>query len=127
MKGRRASRETAFKIIYEGSIRPEAFEDLKSTISRQLDDEESREFALILVSGWTEQKDLLMEEVSKHLTNWDIKRLPLTDKILLMLGVFEIKFLDSIPPVVTIDESIELAKTYGSEDSPSFMNGGAAG
>ena len=55
--------------------------------------------------------------------NWDIKRLPLTDKILLMLGVFEIRFLESTPPVVTIDESIELAKTYGSEDSPSFLNG----
>jgi len=124
MGARRDSRETAFKIIFESIIRgPETFEDLSSTISRQLDDEQSRQFALTLVEGWREHESELMESITPHLQNWDIKRLSLVDKILLTLGIFEIRFLEDIPPVITIDESIELAKVYGGADSPSFLNG----
>lgn len=124
MSTRRSSRETAYKIIYETTVRgPEVLEDLKSTISRQLDDEESREFAHTLITGWKEHENDLMEEIKKHLENWDIKRLSLTDKNLMMMGVFEMKYLEDIPSVVTIDEYIELAKTYGAADSPGFLNG----
>jgi N utilization substance protein B len=123
-KGRRSSREEAYKLLFEASIRgPEALEDLKNTLSRQLDDEESREFSYTLIQGTKEHESELMEAIKLHLENWDIKRLTITDKILLMMAFFEIKYLEDVPPIVSIDEAIELAKVYGTEESPRFLNG----
>jgi transcription antitermination factor NusB len=65
-----------------------------------------------------------INETLKHLLkNWDIERLAVVDKNILRLGIGEIKFLPETPVKVAIDESIELAKKYGSADSGRFVNG----
>jgi N utilization substance protein B len=64
--------------------------------------------------------DQRLSEVSEH---WVVSRMPLVDRNILRLAVFELMFLDEIPPSVTINEAVELAKTYGGEDSSKFVNG----
>lgn len=54
---------------------------------------------------------------------WRLERLALLDRNILRLGVFEILFRDDVPPEVAIDEAVELAKTYGTEPAPRFVNG----
>ncbi|MCD6407677.1 transcription antitermination factor NusB, partial [bacterium] len=55
--------------------------------------------------------------------NWDFNRLCLVDRNILRIGTYEIIFADDIPPVVSINEALEIAKKYGTDDSPKFING----
>lgn len=64
--------------------------------------------------------DNILEQVIK---NWSLSRLAMVDKSILRLAAAEIKYFDDIPPKVSINEYIEIAKSFGDEDSPSFVNG----
>lgn len=61
--------------------------------------------------------------ISKYAEDWTIDRMPVIDRNLLRLGVFEILYLSDVPAAVTIDEAVELAKRYSTEDSGRFING----
>lgn len=60
--------------------------------------------------------------ISKYSVDWDIRRMPKTDLAVLRLAAMEILFLDDIPDAVSANEAVELAKTYGTQDSPRFIN-----
>ena len=68
----------------------------------------------------TEYLDKLIIRSSK---NWRLERMPIVDRCILRLGVFEIFFMEDIPPKVSIDEAVELGKKFGTEDSGAFING----
>jgi transcription antitermination protein NusB len=72
------------------------------------------------VMAHRDQIDTLINEASE---NWRISRMATVDRNLLRLSVYELIYLDDIPPSVTINEAVEIAKRYGSEESPSFING----
>ena len=82
-----------------------------------------RPFARLLVDGIFEHKNLLDELIRKSSRHWRIERMSKTDISILRLGAYEIRFIEDIPPKVTIDEAVELAKKYGSEESGAFING----
>ena len=65
----------------------------------------------------------LDEIIKKYVENWEIGRLAIIDKNILRMGIFELLFLDDIPPKVSINEAIELAKKFGDVDSARFVNG----
>ena len=67
-----------------------------------------------------DQIDALINGASE---NWRISRMATVDRNILRFSVYELVYLDDIPPSVTINEAVEIAKRYGSEDSPSFVNG----
>ena len=73
-----------------------------------------------LLSANLEQIDSLLE---KHLDNWSLQRLAVLDRILIRLAVAEFLFLEDVPPKVTINEYVQLAHQFGTEDSPRFVNG----
>jgi len=85
--------------------------------------EEGREFAKKLFDTVYNNLDAIDEILKEHIKNWDINRLAIVDKNVLRLGVGEIKYFPETPVKVAIDESIELAKRYGSADSGRFVNG----
>ena len=58
-----------------------------------------------------------------HAENWEIQRIALLDKLILLMAICELYFMDDIPPKVTISEAIEIAKRYSTEESSSFVNG----
>ena len=63
------------------------------------------------------------EEIKSRLNNWEFDRVALIDRILLTLAICEIRFLDEVPPKVSISEAIELAKEYSTSESSGFVNG----
>lgn len=84
---------------------------------------EIKEFSIFLVEGISKNKDLIDSLISKYATNWQIQRMPAIDRNILRLATFELLFADDIPPKVSINEAIEMAKRYGDKDSGKFVNG----
>lgn len=127
MKGnRRKAREDALQILYQldlnENLSPQAalfhFQSHFNDDGKPIDD-----FTYRLVDGVTNnlrEIDKVIEGVSE---NWRKERMAAVDRNLLRLGVFELHFCDDIPATVSINEMIELAKQYGSESSPGFING----
>ncbi|SQF67666.1 transcription antitermination factor NusB [Streptococcus dysgalactiae] len=81
-------------------------------------------FLLNLVNGVNDHKEELDRTISEHLkTGWSLERLTMTDKTLLRLGLFEIKYFNETPDRVALNEIIEVAKKYSDETSAKFING----
>jgi len=84
---------------------------------------EKREYAHILMQTVLDKKDYCMELIEPKLINWDSERVALVDLLLLRMGVCEFLYFPTIPTKVTINEYIELAKTYSTPQSGHFVNG----
>jgi N utilization substance protein B len=80
-------------------------------------------FAKTLLSTVVEKNDHLLEFILPKLKNWDAERLAALDMILMKMGVAELLYFETIPPKVTINEYIELAKEYSTDQSGQFVNG----
>ena len=86
-------------------------------------DTEPDSYALTLVRGVNESRrelDRMIREASEH---WAMFRMPVVDRCLLRLSAWEVCFNDDIPAQVAINEAVQMAKEYGGEDSPKFING----
>jgi N utilization substance protein B len=85
--------------------------------------EESRAFAAELVEGVVAMRPRLDELITASAAHWRLDRLSQIDRNILRLGAYEIVGRIDVPASVAIDEAIEIAKRFGSEDSPTFVNG----
>jgi len=87
----------------------------------------SEEITVELASKWCKETWQRVEEcdnlIGESTIKWGLSRLSLVDKSILRLAVYQLKFCSDIPPKVVINEAIELAKKFGGEKSPSFING----
>lgn len=84
---------------------------------------EKREYALELMRAVIDREEYVMELIHPKLQNWDPERVAMIDLILLRMGVCEILYFPTIPTKVTINEYIEIAKTYSTPQSGQFVNG----
>lgn len=119
---RRKSRELAFLLLFERCFDET---DMQDIIDRAIEarDIEPDEFAIRLAKGADEyyvQSDALIEEYSHR---WSKDRLSKVTLAILRLALYEMQYVDESPVSVAINEAIELAKTYGEEDEPPFING----
>lgn len=80
-------------------------------------------FARRLFDGTVERRQEIDELVKSQAEHWRLERMPAVDRNILRLAVFELLAGDDVPPLVVLDEAIELAKRYGSEQSGAFVNG----
>ncbi len=128
MASRRKARILAFQAIYawdssggkaEGLL---DFDWLDEEKRIALDDEVSA-FARLLIAGTLECVAVVDEAIRSHLQNWSFERLKRVDLAVLRIGAYSLLFQRDIPAQITIDEAIEIAKEYGSEDSYRFING----
>ena len=124
VENRKAGRELAFHILYHadriGSLTPEEVERYWRLHPA---DEKSKMFAdrlIALILEKNRQIDDLLTEASE---SWSLERMDAVSRSILRLGVCEMYFSTDIPPAVTIDEAIRLAKRYGPENAPGFVNG----
>ncbi len=122
---RRSARETAFKVLFQSDITGERPEQVftQEIMQEGLPQEADRTFARELVTGVGDKISQLDEMLSPHLKKWHVKRLPVTDRAILRLAIYEILFVQEIPAIVSIDEALELAKKYSDEKSAAFING----
>ena len=121
---RHTGRELALKAMYQIDIRGGASnEDLALFFDAFPADDRSRKFALRLVDGVCRDGTALDRHLADALEHWSIGRLSRIDHNILKLALYELLRMDDIPARVTIDEAIELAKTYGDQESGRFVNG----
>lgn len=84
---------------------------------------EKRDFASSLLRTTLERKELTLDYIKPKLKNWDSERIAVLDMILMRMGVCEFLYFETIPPKVTINEYIDLAKEYSTQQSGQFVNG----
>ncbi len=91
---------------------------------RQFDiDPEGRDYADAIVRGVSEAGPKLDEIIRKASAHWRVERMSRVDRNLLRLGAWELSASREVPRAVVLDEAVELAKTYGTEESSAFVNG----
>lgn len=87
------------------------------------DETSLRLFADPLIRGTLENLKMLDEQIVKYAKNWDLRRMAAVDRNILRLAVYEMHFRNDIPPVVSINEAVDIAKKFSTEDSGKFVNG----
>ncbi len=124
MGARRLGREMALQMLYASDLNPA---NEHPFIPRELEDSrtqyESVDFAEELVKGVTENRTTIDELLTAKSKNWSLVRMARVDLSILRIAIFELLYRSDIPRNVTINEAIEVAKKFGTEDSPSFING----
>lgn len=123
MTRRTRAREIALQALFQEDLNPNnSLENLGTFLAARLQDEPLREFAKQLVLGVKRNQAELDQLLAEKAANWSVPRMAATDRNLLRLGAYEIRFMET-PDRVAIDEAIELAKRYGTANSPQFING----
>jgi N utilization substance protein B len=126
MNVRHAAREAAVQALYLseiGRVSPEVAVETFFAQHQPDADPEVREFAARLVVGVHEDQSELDALIAAHSANWRVERMAVTDRIILRLGLWELRNVAETPPAVVLDEAIELARAFGTDDSPAFVNG----
>ncbi len=124
MGARRKAREFSLKVLYQIDVCGKGVEDAISDGLSLIDHRGADiDYAVRLIKGIVEhckEIDCLIRDVTMH---WSLERMERIDKNILRIALFEIFYCDEVPYKVAIDEAVELGKTYGTADSPSFING----
>lgn len=122
---RSLARELALKLLYVADLsKPEQVdEQLKDVLEVEHQPEGIASLARELASGVRESRDELDETIQAVAVNWQVSRMPVIDRAILRMGVYELLYMHDVPPKVTINEAVELAKKYSTEKSGSFVNG----
>lgn len=117
-------RLAVFKALFQHEFRRD--EDLEQILEEILDetyDKKAKEDARRYIRGIKENLSMIDDLISRYLEKWSLNRLSVVDRNVLRLATYELLFEKDIPIEVTIDEAIEIAKRYGTENSGKFVNG----
>ena len=148
MRLRRVAREKALQFLFQHEVNPTgnlgaeltAFWEEQWRVMREergekppaegepapaptTDEAAIRTFADGLIEGTLSRQDDIDSELSRVMINWSLHRLAAVDRNILRMAVYEMRFRDDIPPVVTINEAIEIARKFSTADSGKFVNG----
>lgn len=126
MRKRTKSRELALQVLYQLDITrdlPEsALDNFWSTREDEDVDDEVKEFTSRLVKGAFDNIEPIDKKIAEYAANWQLKRMPVVDRNILRIGCFELLYCDDIPPKVSINEAVELAKKYSGAEAGKFVN-----
>jgi len=124
MGKRRSSRELALKFLYQFELNGgDLDEQIKLFLERNSSQEDVANFMKELVVSLIDKMEEIDEIIQKFSDHWILDRMTVIDRNILRMGVCELLFNFSTPPKVVINEAIDIAKKYGNEDSPEFING----
>lgn len=121
---RRQARETALQVLFAVDLGDMAIDQAFSHVVEEFKTSvNAQAFARELVTGTLKQKQELDKLIAKLAKGWNINRLAAVDRNLIRLALYEMFYCPEIPPVVSVNEAVELAKTFGGEKSGRFVNG----
>ncbi len=127
IRKRTQARECALQILYQYEINPEPLSDLLSKFWQQEEQAASspevRVFAEQLALGTCEHQSEIDKVISQYADNWELHRMAIIDRNIMRFATFELLFASDIPPKVTINEAVNLAKKFSQEESGKFVNG----
>lgn len=112
------------KFLYQFEFNEAGFKDQMASFEERLScKDEVKTFMEELVSKVLDHIEEIDDILKKYSEHWALDRMTVIDRNLLRLGVCELTYSQTIPPKVVINEAVEIAKKYGSEESPDFING----
>ena len=121
---RRLVREKVLQVLYAYEISKEPIALLMNDLLHELkSDKKDLEFAQQLIQNVIQHQEHLDQIVKAKVAHWEFERIALIDRLLLCIGICEMLYFPDIPPKVTINEAIEIAKSYSTEKSGKFING----
>lgn len=122
MSTRSKARKAALDLLYESDIRRTSAQEL---LGQRVTDLEYviRDFTKELVDGVESHRRKIDELITTYSQDWDMDRMPVIDRNILRLGIFEVLWSDNVPAAVAISEALELAQTLSTEDSSKYING----
>ena len=122
---RRQNRTAAFRFLYQWEMNPA--DDVATELNDFLEKLEKKEgyfsYAIELVDGILEKLEEIDALINELVANWEFSRIAKTDLAILRLGIYEILYRIDVPPVVVIDEALEISKDFSSDNSRKFLNG----
>lgn len=120
---RRKAREYAFKVLFQVD---QVGADPQKALEYLLEDsnlaEKDHDFCMELIQESIRHLGEIDDLVGANAGDWELERMPAVDKNIMRLAACEILMIDTIDPVIVIDEAIEIAKKYGGESSPAYVN-----
>lgn len=124
MSSRRRGRELALRALYAIEMSQNPLEEVKQdVIDSENDGIAIKAFAEQLFINAITHNAELNEIIKRKAINWDFHRIAIIDKLILRIAICELLYFEDIPPKVTIDEAIEIAKKYSTSKSGQFVNG----
>ena len=124
MRRRTRSREIVLQVLYQLEIRGnEVIDEVDAFCIEQGKEAEVSDFAIKLAKGCIPKIKEIDQKIIDISENWELQRMPVVDKNILRLACYELFYMDDVPPKVSINEAIDLAKKYSTEKSGFFVNG----
>jgi N utilization substance protein B len=125
MPARRKARKRALDVLYEADLRELAPEQVLvgyvERIERPLP--EHLDYTRALVAGVAKHAERIDELISSYAEGWTLERMPVVDRNLARVAVYELLYVDEVDDAVAITEAVELARQMSTDDSPRFLNG----
>ena len=123
---RTQARECALQILYQYEMNPEPMPEILRKFWSQQDEtfpEDVRSFAEKLALGTVEHQAAIDQVLEKHAYNWELARMAMIDRNIMRFAAYELLYLADVPPKVTLNEAVNLAKKFSQEESGKFVNG----
>jgi transcription antitermination factor NusB len=126
VRKRTKAREYVLQMLYQVDITRGNWQEILKGFWETNEDKdislELKDFSAELLGGVVEHIQEIDQKISKYAENWQLERMAFVDRNIMRLGCFELIFRDDIPPKVTINEAVELAKKYSGSESGKFVN-----
>jgi N utilization substance protein B len=124
MTRRSRAREVALQLLFQRDLNPGVERaGVEQLVRDRLREPELQSFCLTLFDGVATNAGVIDERLAAAAENWRLPRMAAVDRNVLRLGAYELLFMPQTPPSAALNEAIELARRYGSADSPAFVNG----
>ena len=127
MSARTKARKRALDILFQSDVRGDDLAVTLAAEAKRAASEPSREsswlYARDIVDGVIDHRDEIDEQITTFAKDWSLARMPAVDRALLRMAVWEILYNDQVPTAVAIDEAVELAKEFSTDDSGAFVHG----
>ncbi len=120
---RRVLREKSLQVLYAFEMNREGLSTITNGILSELPMGSDKDFSRELINKVISNTRVLDSKIQERVNNWEMNRIALIDKLLLRIGIAELLFFPDIPPKVSINEVIEIAKDYSTSNSGKFING----
>lgn len=122
---RRLARELAIQFLYQFDMSPATIDEALPLFWQTQDgvNDTVRKFAEDLIHGCLNNRDTVDQRIQKYTQHWELPRMAAVDRNILRLAIYEMVCRDDIPPVVSINEAVDIAKKFSTNESGSFVNG----
>jgi len=124
---RNKARKRAFQIIFEADQRGSSVTDVLADWIRHARTDERQppvsEYTIQLIEGYAENAPRIDELISTYSVGWTLDRMPVVDRSILRLAAYELIWSEEVPEAVVIDEAVDIAREFSTDESPPFING----